>query len=273
MSHSSQIKEHKSTPEKGLHFLIEDEESYNAAIYLHNFYEQLFNGKVGAPVHEKLQNGAKVLEFRYDGGVWVTEVAAEYPNSKFYSVHSIIPNSRDNINNITFIGCNSFTKLPFPDNEFDYVYAKDSLIFMGKNTLRGVLSEIFRILKPGGKSWLNAQNIDYGILENENLENYLYETGKIESISYRIIENRIRRDYAFGEFIFEIFLLYYRIQRHFLAPFMKISFEEFDNLVNNVESELDADDDGMEIRHKRVLVKKSSYTIPSTNEICTALTL
>ncbi|CAG8857119.1 14090_t:CDS:2, partial [Gigaspora margarita] len=65
---------------------------------------QAFNGNVGAPVHEKLQSGAKV--------------AAEYPNTEFYAIDSFpLP---DSIDNISFIEYETIKKILFPDNEFDY---------------------------------------------------------------------------------------------------------------------------------------------------------
>ncbi|CAG8557952.1 8818_t:CDS:1, partial [Scutellospora calospora] len=41
---------------------LDPEEVYNIHFYLYNIFEYLFNGSIGAPVIEKLQNGAKVLE-------------------------------------------------------------------------------------------------------------------------------------------------------------------------------------------------------------------
>lgn len=61
MRHPSQTKKHESWD---IFFPVEDEEElYNTTLYVHNAYDYLFNGKVGVPIREKLQNGAKVLEF------------------------------------------------------------------------------------------------------------------------------------------------------------------------------------------------------------------
>ncbi|CAG8825798.1 20188_t:CDS:2, partial [Cetraspora pellucida] len=154
MSHHSQKKIYES-----LDILapVGEEELNVARFYLHNIYEHLFNGKIGAPVHEQLQNGAKVLEFCCDGGIWSTEVAAEHPNSEFYAIDFVISdyfavNSDDEDNNVKFIECDISKKLPFLDNEFDYVFSKDKCLFMERNTFQQVLLEIFRVLKPGG--WL-----------------------------------------------------------------------------------------------------------------------
>ncbi|CAG8672011.1 4898_t:CDS:2, partial [Cetraspora pellucida] len=238
----------------------------------HNIYEHLFDGKVGAPVRKKLQNGAKVLEFCCESGVWTSEVAAEYPNSEFYAVSSVQPESINKFNNITFIECDIFKRLPFPDNEFDYVFSKDKFLYMEKNKFQEVLLEIFRILKPGSwleviyscttdlvygpsykrlcgamDSWYKVQNIDLEIIHN--FENYLKKSGKTEDILCRTIDTQLNGGYAFGEFIIEIILFFYRSSRDYLAPFMNISFEEFDNLVNNAESELNSEDNKTTLRH------------------------
>ncbi|CAG8541456.1 9543_t:CDS:2 [Cetraspora pellucida] len=290
----SQFKKHENISKSNWHNLIIDEEEIsNTKLYLYSFYEYLFNGKIGAPVHENLRNGAKVLEFCSEGAVWSKEVAAEYPNSKFYAIDSIILSLTDEIKNLTLIGCDIFKKLPFLDNEFDYIFSTGEILFTEKNLFREVLSEIFRVLKPGGwleviytynsdvaygpaytrlnnawNSWFKAQNIDDDILKN--FENYLEETEKTESISHRIEEIQVGSDHASGEFLLEIVLLFYRNVRNEFAHLMNISLEEFDDLVNQFESELNGKDSKVILSHKQVLAKKKcthsdiSSTVSST---------
>ncbi|RIB29682.1 hypothetical protein C2G38_2154605 [Gigaspora rosea] len=155
----------------------EQEELGNVFLYAHSIYEYVFNGHIGAPIHETLQNGAKVLEFGRDAGFWITE-------------------------------------LPFPDDEFDYVFSRDKFLFFEKNNFYDYLSEILRILKPGGHSWLKSHNIVKDFIES--FESYLQEIGKAESMSHQLNT------------------------KDFLAPFMKISFEEFERLTSTTESEMRA---------------------------------
>ncbi|CAG8853698.1 10381_t:CDS:1, partial [Gigaspora margarita] len=49
MSHPSRIEKHESTDKKDFRFPIENENSNDSRFYLHNIYEQAFNGNVGAP--------------------------------------------------------------------------------------------------------------------------------------------------------------------------------------------------------------------------------
>ncbi|CAG8547364.1 15966_t:CDS:2 [Cetraspora pellucida] len=251
MSHPSLIEKHESTNED--FYIPGKKDNLNhSSFYSHNIYEHVFNGNVGAPVHEKLENEAKVLEFGCESGIWSTEVAAEYPNSEFYAIDSenTLPNS---IDNITFIHCDTLKEMSFPDNEFDYIFARDKFVTMEKEAFQKVLSEIFRVLKPGDnriqepafarfvnawESWLKTHNIDYDIMAN--LENYLQETGKAESISHKIVKTRIGGD-AFKEFMLEH--IFFRNTKDYMAPFMDISFEEFDNLMNDIENELNTTKD------------------------------
>ncbi|CAG8643846.1 17422_t:CDS:2, partial [Cetraspora pellucida] len=282
MSYRSQSKQHESISKGEFPTPFDDEEEIiNTKLYMYSYYEYLFNGKIGAPIHEKLRNGAKVLEFRCIDGIWSTEVAAENPNSEFYAIDSIVPKFNVELNNITFIGCDISKKLPFPDNEFDYIFSDDKFLLMEKKTFQEVLLEIFRILKPGGwlevrytcspniaykssykqlncawLSWLKTQNIDYDTVEN--FENYLQETEKTESILYRIEETKIGNGHTSGEFLLQIVLLFYKNSRDLLTSFMNISFKEFDGLLKNLESELNVKDSKITLIHKQVLARKKS---------------
>ncbi|CAG8828595.1 31536_t:CDS:2, partial [Gigaspora margarita] len=244
---------------------MDQEEFGNFLLYIHIVYEYAFNGHVGAPIHEKLQSGAKALEIGCDAGVWITEVAAEYPNTEFYAVDFNISASNTSDENITFVKCNIFQKLPFPNDKFDYVFSRDKFLFFEKDNFYDYLSELLRILKPGGwlevgyllkhyikngpvtkmmtdawQSWLKSQNIVKDFMEN--FERYLQETGKVESISHQLVKVPIGGSYAFGEFTCEICICYLKNANYYLALFMNISFEEYDRLACISESEMRAKD-------------------------------
>ncbi|RIB17585.1 hypothetical protein C2G38_2142531 [Gigaspora rosea] len=204
----------------------------------------LMNMCLTAPVHEKLQTGAKV--------------AVKYPNSKFYAVDFTTQNS--NNDNITFISCDIYQILPFPDNEFDYVFSRDKTDFFAKDKFQGFLFEIFRILKPGGwleidhsfpdnddahgsavtrlsaayASWHKERGIDFDFIIY--LEDYLQMTGKAEVISSQIVKLPPGDDYS-EEFICEAGSYYINLMKEFLAPYMGISFEEYERLSSEIENE------------------------------------
>ncbi|KAF0561611.1 S-adenosyl-L-methionine-dependent methyltransferase [Gigaspora margarita] len=148
------------------------------------------------------------------------------------------------------------------------------------------LSELLRILKPGGwlevgyllkhdikngpvtkmmtdawQSWLKSQNIVKDFMEN--FESYLQETGKVESISHQLVKVPIGGSYAFGEFTCEICICYLKNAKYYLAPFMNISFEEYDSLACISESEMRAKDCDMSLQLKKIIAKKK---IPNSKE-------
>ncbi|RIB17583.1 S-adenosyl-L-methionine-dependent methyltransferase [Gigaspora rosea] len=259
MSKCSQSEKYK---EKTLHFsLIKDSEEFeNFNFYTYQAIEHAFNGSVGAPVHEMLQTGIKVLEFGCRTGIWTTEVADEYPNSKFYAVDFATRNSNDD--KITFISCDIHQMLPFPDNEFDYVFSRNKTNFFAKDKFQGFLFEIFRILKPGGwleiehslpvdvndacapafarinaayASWHKERGIDFDLITR--LEDYLQMTGKVEFITSRIVKVPLGGD-DLGEFTSETTSYFIKLIKELLVPYMGIAFEEYDRLVSEVEDEM-----------------------------------
>ncbi|CAG8547382.1 15967_t:CDS:2 [Cetraspora pellucida] len=256
MSHHSQIEEHEFTFTGDFHYPLKDKANLcNTTFYMHSIYEHVFNGNVGAPVHEKLQNGGQILVIGVESGIWVTEVASEYPDTQIYAIDASVPSS-DSCENVTFIEWSVFKKLPFPDSEFDYVFSRDKYSIFAKNDFQENLSEIFRVLKPGGYSWLMNHNIDHNLMVT--FENVLQESGKAESISRNIVNIPIRSDNSFGEFSLDVYLFYFRSAKDYMAPFMDISFEEFDTLMNNVESELNAKNSSVVLRHKQVFARKKN---------------
>ncbi|CAG8703375.1 18581_t:CDS:2 [Dentiscutata erythropus] len=233
------------------------EELETVSFYIHQALELAFNGNIGAPIHEKLQTGAKV--------------AAEYPDSKFYAVDLTTRNSIDH--NITFISCDIHHKLPFPDNEFDYVFSRNKTEFFSKNTFQGFLFEIFRVLKPEG--WLEIvhslyadddyggafskganisfnreRGIDFDLITH--LEDYLKMTGKTEFLSSQIAKIPLGGA-GFGEFTSEIVLNYVKNMRNAGSP-----FEGYEQPLEDLESEMKEKRGEIYSKQKRVFARKKN---------------
>ncbi|CAG8715004.1 23382_t:CDS:2 [Gigaspora margarita] len=263
MSNHFNVKEYaKNANKKFNYFPIKDQNEFeNMSFYMHQTYEYSFNGSIGAPVHKKLQAGAKVLEFGCENGVWTIEAASEYPNSKFYAVDFTAPISTDD-DNITFISCDIHQKLPFSDNEFDYVFSRNQSNFFKKDKFQGFLFEIFRVLKPEGWLeivhtlltecdsdcgpafarmndayilWCKENGIDFDLVIH--LEDYLKMTGKAEFISSQIVKIPTGGD-GIGEFSCNVSLYYLKLMKEFFAPHLGISIEEYDRKLCEVENEL-----------------------------------
>ncbi|CAG8682146.1 4274_t:CDS:2 [Dentiscutata erythropus] len=268
MNHYSHIKKHKTTNKKIFYTPIKDlNEIENLEFYVHQLFNHAFNGSIGAPIHEKLRTGAKA--------------AVEYPNSKFYAVDFTTKNS---IKNITFLNCDINQKLPFPDNEFDYIFSRNNPIFFTKDNFQGFLFEALRVLKPGG--WLEVgqsvriyqsvrgpalTRLDNAIISWSekygfnpdlilNLEDHLQMIGKTEFISSRTIDLSAGNDY-FGEFSYEIFSYYIKLLKEFIAPIMRISFEEYDRLVEEIGNEMKERCGEIYVKHKKIIARKKDMGI------------
>jgi len=102
---------------------------------------------------------------------WAWHCALQYPNTKVYTVttKSIRQLSNSNIrgpSNHRQVAVDRLTRLPFGDNQFDLVYARELhsiLKFTGENgedEWEGCLKECMRVLKPGGY-------IEFSILDSD----------------------------------------------------------------------------------------------------------
>lgn len=102
----------------------------------------------------KLNKGIHVLDSGSGPGCWSLEMAKEFPKSTFQAVdmapYDLVVSQDKLPGNFKFTVGNLLEGLPFEDNTFDYVYQR--LLFLGLNNEGWVkvLSELFRVLKPGG---------------------------------------------------------------------------------------------------------------------------
>ncbi|GAP90477.2 putative methyltransferase domain-containing protein [Rosellinia necatrix] len=118
------------------------------------------------------QNRTRILDI---GGQatcdWAWHCAITYPNAKVYTVTTKAIRQMSNCNmrgpsNHRQVAVERFTRLPFPDAHFDLVSARElhSIIkFIGENgedEWEGCLSEIMRVLKPGGY-------LDFSVMDSD----------------------------------------------------------------------------------------------------------
>lgn len=71
------------------------------------------------------------------------------------------------------------TSLPFPDNKYDSVVCVNSLVYMpDKDKAQKALSEMVRVLRPGGGLYITTWNILHPYWGTSVLLNYLMRRGK-----------------------------------------------------------------------------------------------
>lgn len=94
-----------------------------------DFIDNLYSN-FHAPVQEQLTEGINVLDSGCGPGTWTLDLAEVYPKSKFYGVDAscVFP---ENIKppNVQFLIGNIAKDLPFPDNQFDFIFQR--LLFLG----------------------------------------------------------------------------------------------------------------------------------------------
>ena len=102
---------------------------------------------------------------------WAWHCALQFPNTKVYTVTTKAVRQMSNSNirgpsNHRQVAVERLTRLPFEDNHFDLVYARELhsiLKFVGENgedEWEGCLKECMRVLKPGGY-------IEFSLLDSE----------------------------------------------------------------------------------------------------------
>lgn len=85
----------------------------------------ILHGNFNAPIEERLASGIKVLDVGCGSGVWILEMARDYPASTFVGcdIADVIPTT-DIPDNCTFVKANILEGLPFTDGTFDYCFQR-----------------------------------------------------------------------------------------------------------------------------------------------------
>ncbi|KAI9272435.1 S-adenosyl-L-methionine-dependent methyltransferase [Sporodiniella umbellata] len=103
--------------------------------------------------YPKQDTVARVLDVVCGAGTWTMEMACTYPDSQFYGIDydtayptSIKPpnthfSTHDNLGSVKF---------PFENEHFDYINMRFVWSYFSESDLKFVMSEINRVLKPGG---------------------------------------------------------------------------------------------------------------------------
>lgn len=111
--------------------------------------------------HEASSNTMKMLDFGCGDGNSVRYMREYFPNSKLYgtdvSTLSIDEAEAKNIPGAQFKPYDGQT-LPFENNSFDLIFTSMVFHHINFDLHQGVLNEIFRILRPGGRFYIFEHN-------------------------------------------------------------------------------------------------------------------
>ncbi|CAG8602268.1 14549_t:CDS:2 [Acaulospora morrowiae] len=138
---------------EGLKYPLPNDYDELDRLHLQHFViRHIFQSNFSAPVEHVLnRDGSKVLDVGCGTGSWAFDMATNYPKAEFIGVdispvqpYSIKPR------NVSFINTDVLNGLPFEDNTFDYVFQRLMVISIPRNFWPDHISELTRVLKPGG---------------------------------------------------------------------------------------------------------------------------
>ncbi|KAI8095759.1 S-adenosyl-L-methionine-dependent methyltransferase [Thamnidium elegans] len=126
----------------------------------HSAFRYIFQKNFWAPVRTQLEEGITVLDSGCGPGSWTLDMAKDFPNSKFHGVDvsNVFPDETKP-DNCEFIIGNLTETLPFEDNTFDYVHQRLLILGLTNSGWEKCLSELLRVLKPGGYIEIHEPNM------------------------------------------------------------------------------------------------------------------
>jgi SAM-dependent methyltransferase len=93
-----------------------------------------------------------VLDLGTGTGIWVLEMAHDYPDTAFVGVDINTVNQPSTVipSNASFMQADILKGLPFPNESFDYIHARLLAGGIPRESWRNALVEYQRLLRPGG---------------------------------------------------------------------------------------------------------------------------
>ncbi|RIB26834.1 S-adenosyl-L-methionine-dependent methyltransferase [Gigaspora rosea] len=232
----------------------------------HRIFKYIWQSDFSAPVNEKLETGAKVLDFGCGTATWLIDLSSQYPNSSFFGVekptpvfHSFTPPIPSRV---SLQYCDILSRLPFEDETFDFIYVRFMAFEIPDNKFKDLINELTRILKIDGYLEImdtNAQASNEGIetqefmssvrsyyksigmnpLITESLEPLLRSNSHLTSITTEKQCYPIGNwDDPIGEIALENLLLVLKHSKNNLAPHMKVNEDEYDRKLLNIKEEV-----------------------------------
>ena len=116
----------------------------------------------------------RILDFGAGSGRYTKMFADAFPNAELYAVEvecSAIPQLKKITKNVLHQRAESHT-LPYEDESFDYIFSSNVVEHIPHDIYLNYVSELHRILKPGGKLLLGAPN--YPIKRLYDMKTVLY---------------------------------------------------------------------------------------------------
>ncbi|KAI8811771.1 S-adenosyl-L-methionine-dependent methyltransferase [Cladochytrium replicatum] len=115
----------------------------------------IFKGTYAGVTRHDLEHGLKVLDAGSTTGIWLAEMERDFPNGQYWAVDlsvSLWPDTEfvNGSKKLNVAETQTLGRLPFDDNFFDYVHEQTQLFITPEGNWSHVISELCRVLKPGG---------------------------------------------------------------------------------------------------------------------------
>ncbi|CAG8733411.1 525_t:CDS:2, partial [Cetraspora pellucida] len=275
---------------KGSMYILSNDENEQDRLHLQHFLiRYVWQSNFSAPVeHILVKPGVKILDigyiyeanvllkilrltshpllvqFRCGAGSWSFDMATTYPLIDVVGL-DISPHQPTHIkpSNFTFIRVNVLESIPFEDNTFDFVFQRFMSGAFTEENWSYAISEISRVLKPGGFLELMEPSRLYdigpitqrlweaqitfrkqrGLDTNmpETLEKYLQNQDQLENIKKEV--KQIRHGAKFNDIQLDKLGINNLISlmaglKSFTTKILKVSDDEYDELLKASEKEL-----------------------------------
>ncbi|KAL1916689.1 uncharacterized protein VTP21DRAFT_5393 [Calcarisporiella thermophila] len=158
--------EGRSYAEGQAYLLPVDKEEANRLVSEYFMLRAAFGCNYFVPIEDDLKRGIRVLDVGCGPGLWLMEMATEFPNSEFMGIDvqsmmfpsELWPDLK--IPKNTSFDVMDVLKLPLPfeDGSFDFVHQRQMATAIPKDQWPAVLRELKRITKPGG--WIQLVETD-----------------------------------------------------------------------------------------------------------------
>ncbi|RIA97153.1 S-adenosyl-L-methionine-dependent methyltransferase [Glomus cerebriforme] len=228
------------------------------------FSKCVWRSNHSSPVEEIFApGGTSVLDVQCGSGIWMSDLATEYPNSTFVGIDDDADRARIEIPlpNAAFLHHNLMEGLPFPDDTFDFVHQRFFTSVNETDWQEYILPDMVRVLKPGG--WIELMelspfsnaghmtkkmfkaydefNLKLGI---HRLDPSVFQKGltSIKSINPKSIRSEYRITPLFGGRLSQLVCqnLFKRLELKKIefCEFLKISESEFDETIKTMYEEV-----------------------------------
>ncbi|RIA99020.1 S-adenosyl-L-methionine-dependent methyltransferase [Glomus cerebriforme] len=266
------INERRYHNEENLLYYLPDDDKETDRIYLeHNILRYIWQGNFSSRIEERLiKENTKVIDLGCGSGQWSIDMSLKYPLSTFIGIDisSIsFPPQENKPDNLAFLQHNLLEHpgVPFPNEIFDFVFLRNLAFKMEYNGWGHVINEAVRVTNING--CIEIMNYDL-YKDNEEVSNgpimnkfqlslnmlhdrdnmkmptstdvieYLYRTNRITNIQ---VEEKISPLGPWGGKLGELALVNFKMAYNgfkvFLQPYMKITEDEYDNLLNELGNE------------------------------------